>query len=187
VGSDHPLEGDLDEGGLKALVTIGFLALFVACGSGCQGRRDYTRVAPDRTPLVEPFQSYATLDEVLAQLRPYPNAVHTASPHPPGDPRPRWDDDSVEVDGYVHLEHRGRLVLSLFNNRLGDARFYPDDARSYLAALRGAGFDLVPGRDLDIHPYTRVWTARDYRNAEYVGWLDSRLDEEHADWIERHS
>jgi hypothetical protein len=175
---------------MKLTRILAVVLLVGVSGGGCSGPPDFTRVASERTPLIEPFQSYASLDEVRAQLPSYPNVAHTTSSQgrpDERDPRERWDSDELEVDGFVHYGHRGRLVLTLWNNRLGETRFYAEDTESYLAALRGIGLDLALGRELDVRPYTRVSMARDFRNRAYVAWRDTRLDAEFEDWIIRHA
>ena len=106
---------------------------------------------------------------------------------PEGDTRPPFDILTVSVGHFEHLHQVGELRLDFFNRRLVSTWFFPQDGQAFLATLRAHGIDLIGRHELSVAPYTRIWTAKDYRGKMYVAWEDTRLRNQSNRWIERYS
>ncbi len=168
-------------------VAVLVVALCLLMGCGIEAKDAYTKVRADRSPLIDGFFSYASQAEVEAQLKRAGllYSVGKANGLAPNDPRPTYEVVEIKVQAFTHLNQSGELNLSFFNNRLSDTRFFPVDPEAYLAALRNSGLQVTEQRA--VSGSTAVWTYQAYDGRRYVGWTDSRLDEEHAKWIARYS
>jgi hypothetical protein len=89
---------------------------------------------------------------------------------------------TVELASFEHLNHKGALQITLFNDRLLGMWFYPEDPEGYLEVLRQSETNLVEDREL-IRANVVLRQSRDYRGRVYVAWEDKRLAEESDRWI----
>lgn len=163
--------------------------LLMVC-SGCHEAPEvYTSVESVKSPLVAGFASYMTPDEVSHRLSPdlLPWEIVEDSQLPAGDKRPPFNILIVSVGHFEHLAHVGELKLDFFNRRLESTWFFPQNGPAFLATLRAHGIDLIGSHEMFVAPYTRVWTAKDYRGRMYVAWEDTRLREQSNRWISRYS
>jgi hypothetical protein len=92
----------------------------------------------------------------------------------------------VLARGYEHLDQPGDLLLSFVGGRLMETRFYPSNQRAYVVALRQAGIAVALEKSVMTALHVRVSMGRDER-ADYVAWLDLRLEEQAWRAIKRHS
>jgi hypothetical protein len=92
------------------------------------------------------------------------------------------------VKGYQHLSLSGSLEARFLNDRLMEVRFFPDDFDRYLIALSASfGRPLESVQDSVIRPNTRLWIAAGFEGRRFVGYGDTRLQEELDDWIRKYA
>lgn len=176
--------------GIVAVVAIGGLA--TAYVSFFEYDRDvsFRAVAADRARLFDGIESYVGVEAFLRSLDEKSLKYDVEYPEPSGreTDRPAFDMIVVKVSRYEHLGHRGRLLISFFNDRLMSVLFYPSDMSAYLEALRAReDVDLAGRSDFRVGRHARVWRAVDYTGQSYVGWEDMRLASERDLWIKRYS
>lgn len=149
-------------------------------------------------PLADGFQSYQSVDAVMARLS---AAGHATSRHriarPPSADYPPRALDTLVVQDYDYRglsALRGRLVLEFFNDRLFEADFRPADpaaaAQLLQAELRSFTRDRN-GRAERLQGDLRIATNLDYATSPvgsalsaqaYLIWQDLRLVRERNDW-----
>jgi hypothetical protein len=170
---------------MRAIICTIALCLLVGCGA--EAKDAYTRVRSDRSPLIDGFSSYAPRAEVEGQLKRagLPYSIGEENCLAPTDRRPTYEVAEIKVQKFTHLGHTGDLRLSFFNNRLSHTWFYPADPEAYLLTLRSAGLQVSEQRTLKGN--TVMWTYQAFDGRRCVGWADTRLDEEHSNWIWRYS
>ena len=115
--------------------------------------QEYYRLPPvsfvevDATPttLIDGMPSYQTvsrLEQTLEAKSPRLDIKREVNPEPGGE-RPPFKIETLKIANYQHLGFGGQLVLTFFNNRLMEARFFPFDFTAYLNRLnREDGLDL---------------------------------------------
>ena len=133
------------------------------------------------------FESYATEGVVRSALGSLPVEVLERSGLPDGDARPPYTIVALRIRHYTHLGSAGELHLTLFNDRLMNALFYPQDLQGYQTALKAHGLDVPVGPNGLQDGVVHLSMARDYRGAHYVGWVDTRLEAQSRRWISRYS
>ena len=101
---------------------------------------------------------------------------------------PPNDGYSITIREYSHMGYSGELMISFFNDRLSDIWFFPKDRDGYLKALMAAKKTSFGKRDqFYTSRHIRVWYYTDGGGRRYVGWADTRLQEEEEAWIMRYS
>jgi hypothetical protein len=176
---------------VNRIVALGFLVAVIACTP-----RDTFTDRVDGVPLMlGAFRSYSTERQVRSSLDSLPVEVVERSGLSEGDARPAHTVVTLRVPAYRHVGYTGQLHLTLFNDRLMTASFYPSDVPGYVMAIKRQGIDVTTNLTAGLHSdnyrepldHVRVWVSSDYQGREYVGWSDSRLEEQSRRWIERYS
>ena len=172
-------------------------SLLLLCAiSGCDEIADhfssisFVDVASEHTKLISGIDSYQGVEEAKRKFPVW--EVIEQSSLGPKDKRPPFNIYKVEIKNYSHLGVSGELHLGFFNNRLMETRFYPDSFDKYVELLKEKERltfreSRIGSKESTIHPYTRVWTYKDYKDRSYVGWEDTRLRRECNIWIKRYS
>jgi hypothetical protein len=161
------------------------LVLTVNCS-----RRSYTEVATVRVKLIDEIESYQSPDELKRKLAAglLPWTIVEDSKLAASDRRPPFHQYSVVVKGYQHLGLSGSLEARFLNSRLMEVRFFPDDFDRYLLALSASlGKPVESGQESLVRPNTRLWIAAGFEGRRFVGYGDTRLQEEQNDWIRRYA
>jgi len=173
---------------LKTLRLIGPLS-FVLGGSvglsGCSESKDaYTQMRTPHAALISGFESYISAADarkrVPAQL---PVRVLFESTTSADDPRPRFDELTLRVSGFVHEGFTGDLDLEFLNDRLVSTEFCPAEPDSYRRALRASGVHFENDEENANSPHpgvlTLIWATyadpNDSENRSCVDWVDARL------------
>ena len=155
----------------------------------------YTARLNDTVPLADVFASYDSVAGVSAKLaakdyRPYRASSNKA----PSRRYPPRDLATLTVDGYEHLNQRGRLILEFFNDRLYEARFEPEEVKRYVARLHASEADLHRdrvGMSELVRGAQRIASNVDLANNKvgrfletrpYVLWQDRRLKQQLGEW-----
>lgn len=150
-------------------------------------------------PLADGFQSYQSVDAVMARLSAGGHAAtRRRIARPPSADYPPRALDTLVVQDYDYRALRGRLALEFFNDRLFEADFRPADATAAAqllqAELRSFTRDRN-GRAERLQGDLRIATNLDYATSAvgraltvqaYLIWQDLRLVRERNDWDERY-
>lgn len=169
----------------------------IGCDEDLLYSMSFTEVATERSKLIDGIESYQSIEEAKRRLPEWKMIENSSLA--PGDPRPPFTIYVVSIKNYSHLDYAGELHLKFFNNRLAEARFYPNSFEQYVDRLKeiekltfsvtdksyGTPEAVVP-------PYTRIWIynqphLEQHGGSKYVGWEDIRLDKEETIWIKRYS
>lgn len=157
----------------------------MSCANEAQVETDVRPVVG--TVLVNALTSYSSPTQVLTSLAPNQVPWEILEESPPaslGSPRARFHQFVVRVHEYSHLGHAGDLKLHFFNDRLMEARFFPQKLAAYKAAVALAvGVNLEGRTEGTVGPTLRVWTATEHSGERYVGFADRRLEAEFSSWI----
>ncbi len=148
----------------------------------------FVKVESTRTKLINGIESYQSIDDFKSYLG--HNSLQwkvdeDGKPTPKG--RPPFNIYEITIDNYSHLGFGGELTVVFFNNRLLEARFFPSDVKNYITALEKDGIRFDNNQEAKLSPYTLVLIATDYKERQYVGWSDTRLEKEFDLWIKRYS
>ena len=164
---------------------ISILCLIIVLVTSC-GSESFTEVESARAALIAGFESYASREEVMAKLpREMEVKIVSETSRAKSTSQPPYKLYTISVSPFEHLQHRGRLQLTFFNNRLEQSEFYPEDLESYRRALEQGGFRLGLSREL-IRGNTLIWEGTDPDHNEYVGWGDKRLRDQQRRWLARY-
>jgi hypothetical protein len=168
---------------MKPFVFIGCVSfLLAACSS-----ESFTEIESPRAPLFPGFQSYAPPEEVIARLPPELDKKIIEETSLAKDPsQPPYRIYILRIAPYMHLNQRGALVITFYNNRLLQTAFYPEKFDDYVPALKSAGIEIRFGQEL-VRGHTTIWIGTDFDNQQYVGWADKRLREQQRRWLARYS
>jgi hypothetical protein len=154
------------------------LTLLVSCSS-----ENFTEIETARASLFPGFESYASREEVVPKLsREVEVKVIEDASLDKGSTKPPYRTYTISVVPMRHLDHRGRLLLTFFNNRLLHTLFYPENLDGYVKVLRQSGVAVAPGQEL-VSGHTVIWIGADFDNRHYVGWADKRLREQRRRWL----
>ena len=83
---------------------------------------------------------------------------------------------NAEIDAY-----KGTALLTFFNDRLMEVRFFPEKFREFVDSHPS----LSANDKSSIRPFTVVSVDADYTGERYVRWIDSRLLEQFEHWISK--
>lgn len=164
---------------MKRILCVGLLIhLVAACGS-----ESFTEIESVRTPLFPGFESYASREEVMPKLsREVEIKLVEESSLSTGSSTPPYRIYAISISPYPHLEQRGKLLITFYNNRLLQTAYYPENIDDYVIALRRSGVAVESGQQL-IKGHTMIWIGVDFDNVPYVGWADKRLREQQRRWL----
>lgn len=158
----------------------------------------FRALAEPRASLAGAFRSYDAEAAITAQLSAAGLSVRRSVLQRPHSTRyPPRTMVTLTVEGYQHLGNAGVLVLELFNDRLMEADFRPDDPSRYTARLHSQYPSLK--RDRTGHAEwlaepLRIWSTVDLANSKVgrtlgsegvVLWQDTRLIAQRDDWDAR--
>lgn len=159
------------------------LAVLVAVSCVCPACSDSSAKPETPASLIGAFRSFQSIESARDIL--VPELRHWFVVEDERRPPDYWA-HIVLVKGYEHLRQSGDLLLSFVGGRLMETRFYPLDQQAYLVALRQTGIDVGLDKPVMTEMHVRVSMGRDER-ADYVAWLDLRLEEQAWRAIKRHS
>ncbi len=169
-----------------------FTVLLVLSLYGCDSRYnidDYLKVEDVRSNLTYGLTSYITFDEVKAKLQlqegDFIIVENNNASEQPG--IPPFDIFTIKIASAQIADHNGGLVLSFFNSRLMEMRYYPNEIDDFVEKI---SLDPKALRELGgfmIEPYTKAWISKDYQGKYYVGWIDIRLRDQFNTWIKNFS
>lgn len=158
----------------------------------------FTRIEPNRVPLLGPYRSFQGVDEVVVDLERSGFLPLVESRHlPVREGVPPRNLDTVSVNQYRHWGVPGRLELQFFNDRLFQTEFEPEDAERYLAAQRRELPQLTrrdTGRSELIDGHLRIASSLDLavsevgqqlRTRPFLIWQDRRLVRQREEWDRR--
>lgn len=166
---------------MRSRVLLLAFVVAVSCfGVACT---DSSSTRADPASLIGTFRSFQSIESARDALVPaMRNWVIIENERRPPD---YWAYIVLARD-YEHLHQSGDLLLSFVGGRLMETRFYPLDRRAYVVALRQTGLGVALDKPVMAGMHVRVSMGRDER-ADYVAWLDLRLEEQAWRAIKRHS
>lgn len=165
------------------IILILISLLLAGCVDG-----SFTEIQPKKARLIDGLNSYSRFSEIKRGLkltnqnvRIIENSRESASDGTPFDFR------VVEIE-YSHLNYRGKLRLTFFNNRLMSAQFFPDKAHQYIARLEEKqNFKFDRKGQANEGDFTKLRVGKDVRGKTYVLWEDTRLKKDVRRWLQRYS
>lgn len=160
---------------------------------------EYFSVQEPRELLMEQFRSYDNAEIVGKQLREAGyrwrvNRLHVQC----ADECPPYKVDTLVIADFKHLNVSGTLTLELFNDRLFNAVFNPDDAETYLKRLEWSGVKLDKVKVSRWERQTNqlliasniIYAAspmgQTLGTQAYVSWEDVRLQAQSQAWYEQY-
>jgi hypothetical protein len=160
------------------------LVLLTGCGNGYE-LEDYSKVEAERSNLVLGLVSYMSLGEVKAALRLDSREIFVVedsnSPKQVG--VPPFNILKIKISNTEIRSFKGSILLTFFNDRLMSVRFYPVEVEDFIQSVDG----LSKSEEVEIKPFTRVWFYTDHQGADYIGWVDTRLQQQFDAWIKSYS
>lgn len=162
-------------------LAIFFLMLLVACGSKYE-LEYFTKVESNKSPLALGLYSYMSLDEVKKKLSIESNEIVIIDKNVSAkrDSIPPFNILTVKIPDNEIEGFKGSVLIKFFNGRLMEVRFFPVRIDEFVRNISG----LTHSNEIEIRPFTRVWFAKDYH---YVGWVDTRIQEQFYTWIKNYS
>lgn len=135
------------------------------------------------------FRSYNSVKEVETDLRALGfDFTALAKNLSEGKSLPPYKLYTIEVDHYMHLGYPGRLTMVLFNNRLSQLIFYPDQPAPYKIILQKKTNRVFKERTKNrIYQYVTLSIGNNKDDKTYFKWEDQRLMAEQKAWTMRHS
>lgn len=106
---------------------------------------------------------------------------------PIDDGRPKFENKTIEVEGFRHANSVGTLRLEFFNDRLMATVFFPADMSSYEVAVEKELRIQIGDGPTILERATLIIKGEDARGRKFIKWSDTRLTEEQAKWIKRYS
>lgn len=187
-----------------ALCAAALLLLLAACGgsSGPKGIHPdtalYSSIEPDRVMLMEVFRSYDNEETLRSQLTSLGvSPERRALKKTPSGRYPPRDLTSLHVKNFRNQGELGSLTLELFNNRLMEADFRPEDPSAYAKTLHrtqpGLKRDATGIAEL-VAGNLRIFSNVDFAKSRVGGslgtdalvlWQDRRLTAQRDDWDDR--
>lgn len=162
--------------------------LFIGGCSDIQKNQSFTDVPSEKTPLINNFISYSGVEEVIPDLKKkYECHAIEDSRKENSVMRPPFHIYTFSISKYQHLGFSGELVIGFFNNRLMETVFYPDNYKEYIEILRNEVPNLRQNIKANLLPYTVITLGIDYKQHQYISWVDSRLQEQMNVWIKLYS
>ena len=140
-------------------------------------------------PMMENFRSYTSVENVSTDLKyEYGDFKGVSQTLSDGTEKPPYELYTLEVAGYVYLDHTGLLSLIFFNDRLCSLIFYPDNPDSFKDALiKESHYELRLFKPIQVEPHIELEYDKDPAKRIFFRWEDRRLIAEQRAWIMRHS
>lgn len=140
--------------------------------------------------LIDGLYSYETLKDARDHLNkktPTQVWIEEQRPARPDDKRPPHSFAYISGE-FQDLGSSGRLRLTFYNGRLIEAAFSPSDGSGYLSALQKSGVPVpsTPGTDVRISDRTK-FRYQNVRGSIVCYWVDTTLEQEWNDWVEKYS
>lgn len=172
---------------LPRIIALGALICIWLGLAACQSQEDFLKVESVRSPLLEGFESYASIQEVTAKLpkdREVKVVTDTSLAKTTG--QPPYKMHTISIAPYEHLKHLGTLHLTFYNDRLVQCAFYPEKFKVYMSALEKTGLALQVGAET-VRGHTVIWQGKDDDQYRFIGWADKRLRDQQKRWLVRYS
>lgn len=171
-------------------INILIVSLLLICLCGCGSDYDaeaYRKLEDVRTELAAGLSSYINFEEAkkILNLRESDYVVLEDSQSKKSPDIPPFNIYTIKIPGGKVSGYTGDLVLSFFNGRLMETRFYPIRLSAFIHDL-GLDVDTL-SKSKDIKPHTNVWLEKDFEDNTYIGWEDVRLKEQFNSWIKDYS
>lgn len=172
-------------GSIVAIATV-----FFVFNSKWQFERSVKVTESSPTSLIDSFTSFQKQEDVTNHLKSKGLKWEVVSDSKsPGDSfRPEFNELTIRIPNYQHLEMPGTLDLVFNNNRLYQTVFYPSDLAEYLKRFKSKfNQDLEIGKKIKLDANTAVEGQKDYQEKVYIRWSDDRIMNEVSEWIKRFS
>jgi hypothetical protein len=130
-------------------------------------------------------QSLQTVERKLDMMAGNFDVVVDRTPLP-SDKRPPYRLLVISKKNQQLAGQPGELVLTLFNDRLMTAQFYPVDMVAARAAMEAEQKITLSGGDSYVQPSTRIWVGKDENDRSYIGWIDKSLQAEQDAWVKQY-
>jgi len=172
----------------QILTALCIVSLLCGCSSGLEFD-EYLEVDEIQTPLGAGLLSYTAYDRVKTQLKLQDSDIVIIEDSKPKLPShvPPFNILTIKIPDFEILGDRGDLVLSFFNDRLMETRFYPPSTSDFLNKSSIDVNRLGDRTKIVVKPYTNIWLYKDFEDKEYVGWADVRLIKQTSMWIKKYS
>jgi hypothetical protein len=173
---------------IGSLVSVA--AAFFVFNSKWQFEKSVKVTESSPTALIDGFNSFQKQEDVTNQLT--SNGLKwevVSDSKSAGDNfRPEFNEMTIRIPNYQHLEIPGTLDLVFNNNRLYQTVFYPSDLAEYLKKFRSKfNQDMEVGKRIKVDGNTAVESQKDYQEKIYIRWSDERIMNEVSEWIKRFS
>ncbi|HYC55423.1 MAG TPA: hypothetical protein VEL28_10875 [Candidatus Binatia bacterium] len=150
----------------------------------------FVAVETDPVELIRGIPSYVTTQEFQRRLQEMGNPPQTVKDEQESEPypnRPPFKHTFIDVEGFRHLEHTGRLTAHFFNERLAEVYFEtPEIHEYYRKLLEQRGISSQEARELR-HGNLVIRLALGPSGKPHVFLEDERLTDEMKLWIKRYS
>jgi hypothetical protein len=154
-----------------------FVLVVIVGLSGCTESKDaYAQLRTPRAALIDGFESYISAADARTRLpRELSVRVLFEWKTPADDQRPRFDELTLRVSGFVHVGVKGDLDLEFVNDRLVRTVFSASDCSTYLKALKPVGVSVSEGRWRS--GFTEMWipTSKSPGHVSCAAWADTSL------------
>jgi len=171
---------------LQRVIGLCVLVATFLCLSGCESE-DFLEVENVRSPLIDGFESYASIQEVTAKMPKHLEMKVVADTSlAKNSSQPPYKIHTVSVAPYEHLNHLGTLQLTFYNDRLVQSAFYPEKFKNYVNALEKSGVMLELGAEA-VRGNTVIWQGKDDDQYRFIGWADKRLRQQQQRWLVRYN
>jgi len=172
----------------KDLVLLGVLLVLITyCYQKC---RHFEEVPSVRSPLINNFKSYMSIEEARQMLPSHLKNWKVIGDYPFStiERFPTFRLYLVWIEKYQHLNHTGNLVLIFYNNRLAITSFFPLNINLYVKALEEKEVikivvsDSISYDKPNMKPYTYVWLFVPPPN--YVDELEVKESPDDIEWAD---
>jgi len=164
------------------------LLLVALLSYGCENEseiEEYTKVESQGAHLTYGLISYMSFEDVMTQLKLDEKEIEILddSKTSPKEKTPPFNILSFKVPNQTIRSINGDMIITFFNNRLMEIRFYPVDIDKFIKSIDG----LSLTNNVVDPPFIEIWQDTDFQGKSYVGWVDQRLKKQFASWIKKYS
>lgn len=168
------------------------LVFVLVASAGCAGDHDadeYLNVETERSILAAGLKSYMSFKEVsdILELKPGQFVVLDDSKTDRSPRVPPFNIYTVMIPAVDFNGHNGKVILSFFNDRLMETRFYPPELNVFVRDMGWTIDAITAPKHITVAPFTNVWIDRDHDDLQYIGWIDVRLRKQFDAWIKTYS
>lgn len=148
--------------------------------------RSFTEIQSPVTRLMDPFDSFTSFEAVSKMLEEGKIEFKVVDQGwNKEDKRPPFHFVTVRFKT-EHLGVSGGAVLTFFNNRLLETKFFPDEVSKYLSQLESKlGREFK--KEAKIPPFTKITDSRDPEGRVHYIFVDERLEREVKLWLMHYS